>query len=274
MEVTRQKDDSSAEQSTEHLHLEKTQAKNKPSGFNVITQTKYGPMLVNRFDRYIGRSLITYGEYSDGEVQLFQRLLKPGDRVIEVGANIGSHTLPLAKIVGEKGRVFAFEPQRVVFQTLCANMAINSLTNVETYHIAVGEKYGWRVLPDIDYKRRGDFGGFSLEECYLGRPLPQTTLDDFPPLQLQEIKMIKIDVECMELKVLQGAEQLIRQQKPMLYVENDRKDKSQALMQWIESMGYQIKLHQPPLYQQSNFKQCKENVFGEIVSKNIICWPE
>ncbi len=193
--------------------------------------------------------------------------------MIEVGANIGAHTLPLARIVGERGRVYAFEPQRVVFQTLCANMALNSLIQVETYALAVGEQNGWRVLPEIDYKRVGNFGGVSLEQHKRGLPLPQTTLDSFPPLQKQTIKLIKVDVEGMELKVLQGEEQLIKAQQPVLYLENDREDQSEALVQWIVSMGYQIKAHQPPLFNENNAKQCKENVFGEVVSKNILCVP-
>ena len=53
---------------------------------------------------------------------------------LDVGANIGCHTVPFAKLVGESGRVVAFEPQRLVFQNLCANLALNALTNVYVYH--------------------------------------------------------------------------------------------------------------------------------------------
>ncbi|TFG83046.1 MAG: FkbM family methyltransferase, partial [Chromatiales bacterium] len=55
----------------------------------------------------------------------------------DIGANIGTHTLALARLVGQQGLVFAFEPQRIVFQTLCANMALNSLDNVHCINSAV-----------------------------------------------------------------------------------------------------------------------------------------
>ena len=87
-------------------------------------------MLYNEHDIYIGRSLDLYGEFSEGECDVFRQLIQPGWTVLELGANIGSHTVFLAKRVGPSGRVIAFEPQRIVFQTLCANIALNNLLNV------------------------------------------------------------------------------------------------------------------------------------------------
>jgi len=86
----------------------------------------------------IGRSLDLYGEWSEGEVALFQALLRPNDTVVEVGANIGSHSVFFAKAVGAQGNIVAIEPQRVVFQTLCANLALNSLTNTYCYQLGLG----------------------------------------------------------------------------------------------------------------------------------------
>ena len=100
------------------------------AGFNALVRAKHGLMLFNKNDTYIGRSIGKYGEFSEGEIAIFDQLCRPGDIVVEVGANIGTHTLPIAKMVGVAGRVHAFEPQRIVFQTLCANMALTvSLTS-------------------------------------------------------------------------------------------------------------------------------------------------
>ena len=101
-----------------------------PAGFNQLKLCKSGPMLFNKFDIYVGGSLSKYGEFSVGEQELFQRVVRPGQVVVEVGANIGAHTVELARLVGPEGEVHAFEPQRIVFQTLCANLALNQLTNV------------------------------------------------------------------------------------------------------------------------------------------------
>ena len=88
-----------------------------------------GATIYNVNDEYIGRSLDTYGEISREEVDLYRQILQPSMTALEVGANIGVHTIPLARCVGPGGRVVAFEPQRIVFQMLCANVALNALTD-------------------------------------------------------------------------------------------------------------------------------------------------
>ena len=98
-------------------------------------------MLYNFHDLYIGRSLDLYGEYSEGEIDLFGQIVQPGQVVVEVGANIGAHTVFLAHRSGPAARVLAFEPQRIVFQTLCANLALNSITNVDA---SAGRRRGGR----------------------------------------------------------------------------------------------------------------------------------
>src|SRR5436309_7187120 len=119
-------------------------------GFNRLKKCRHGRMLYNIHDQYIGRSLDLYGEFSEGEVELFQQIVKPGDVVIDVGANIGAHTLWFAKTVGNGGGVVAFEPQRLIFQTLCANLALNNVMNVMAFWQAVGEAPGVIVVPIFD----------------------------------------------------------------------------------------------------------------------------
>src|SRR4051794_34289232 len=130
--------------------------------FNVLTQTRYGQMLFNRHDLYIGRSLELYGEWSEGEIELFQQVLRPGMVAVDAGANIGTHTLALAQSVAPNGVVYAFEPQRIVFQTLAANVALNSLTNVFCQQRALGEAPGIARVPPMDYATANNFGGVEL----------------------------------------------------------------------------------------------------------------
>src|SRR5262245_2266954 len=94
-------------------------------GFNRLKNCRHGRMLYNINDRFIGASLHAYGEYSEEEIDLFKQIVRAGDIVIEVGANIGAHTVWFSKETAQGGgRVVAFEPQRLVFQTLCANLAL------------------------------------------------------------------------------------------------------------------------------------------------------
>ena len=67
-------------------------------------------------------------------------LLKPGDRVADIGAHIGYNSVVLSKLVGPSGQVFAFEPVRLVYQQLCGNCALNGLTNVWASNVAIGER--------------------------------------------------------------------------------------------------------------------------------------
>ncbi|MBL8513413.1 MAG: FkbM family methyltransferase, partial [Betaproteobacteria bacterium] len=216
------------------------------SGFNKLVRAKHGWMLFNRHDVYIGRSIGKYGEFSEGEIALFAQFCRAGDVVVEVGANIGAHTLALANLVGAQGRVHAFEAQRVVFQTLCANVALNSLTHVECHHLALGAQTGMLKLPDFVYSQEGNFGGVEISQFAEGLPVPLARLDD--TLDLTTCKLIKIDVEGMEREVIAGATSTIGKHRPFLYVENDRVEKSSALIDAIEALGYRAWWSAPPMY--------------------------
>ncbi len=236
--------------------------------FNRLKQCRHGQMLYNIHDLYIGRSLDLYGEFSEGEIDLFRQVVRPGAVVLEIGANIGSHTVFLATQVGPAGAVLAFEPQRVVFQTLCANLALGSHSNVYAFQQAVGAAAGSIVVPEIDYHQTGNFGGLALGSYEQGERVPVVTIDS---LELSRCNFIKVDVEGMEQQVLAGGAQTIARLKPILYVENDRQDKSPELVRYIDSLGYDMYWHVPPLFSLNNFFQNPENVFGDIVSLNMLC---
>jgi len=243
-----------------------------PSGCNALVKGRHGYFLYNKHDKYVGKSLEIYGEYCEAESQMFDQICRPGDIVIEAGANIGSHTVHLAKRVGPEGRVVALEPQRIVFQTLCANVALNGLTNVMTQQVAVGDENGSVVMPHINYNEEGNFGGISVNMTKSGETVKLIKLDGF--VNLPRLRLIKIDVEGFEQKVLIGAKEMISQHRPYLYLENDRQEKSEALIRQIYDLGYRAYWHMPPLYSPNNYAQNKRNVFGNIVSVNMLCVPE
>lgn len=241
------------------------------SGMNVVKRCRDGVMLFNRNDRFIGRSLALYGEYGGGEHKLFRQLLRPGDVMVDAGANIGVHTLFCARIVGPRGLVHAFEPQRVVNQMLSANMALNDITWVHCHHRALGRAPGTAFVPPIDYGTLNNFGGIALNSDNRGEPVAVTTLDS---LELASCRLIKIDVEGMEAEVLEGARELVARCRPILYVENDRREHSAALITLIQSLGYRLWWHMPPLFSPDNAAGNKRNVFGDILSINMLCLPD
>ncbi|HEY2134256.1 MAG TPA: FkbM family methyltransferase [Xanthobacteraceae bacterium] len=235
-----------------------------------IRQCRHGTMIYLRQDAYVGRSFEEYGEYSEGEVDLFRQCLAPGDVALDVGANFGSHTIPMAKFVGPTGFVHAFEPQRILFQLTCGNIALNELDNVRVLPCAVGRKPGSTKIPQIDYGRRNNFGGIAVGG-ERGEDVEVVTLDG---LRLPKIKFIKIDVEGMELEVLLGARETLARCRPILYVENDRVDKADALAARLLETGYRLWWHTPPLYNAENFLGNPLNVFGNILSFNMLGLPQ
>jgi FkbM family methyltransferase len=239
--------------------------------FNRVKPCKHGTLVYNIHDLYIGRSLDQYGEFSEGEIELFRQFVRPGMVVVEVGANIGVHTVFLAQAVGMTGHVLAFEPQRVVFQTLCANLALNSIANVRTWQAAVGSAAGDIVVPALDPRHEHNFGGLGLGGHLMGERVPMMTLDS---LKLPQCHLLKIDVEGMEQQVLEGARELVARTQPILYVENDRREKAAALIRFIDQLGYHMYWHTPPLFNPQNFAGNPQNLFGNVVSVNMLCCPK
>lgn len=235
--------------------------------FNHVAQTRHGLLISNRNDIYVGRSLAELGEFSEGEVELFRQIVRPGMTVVEAGANIGTHTVVLARLVGEAGFVHAIEPQRLVFQTLAGNVALNSLANVRCYQAAAGEQPGAITVPMLDVNRPNNFGGLGLGAHEQGERVPVITVDG---LKLPQCGFLKVDVEGMELAVIRGASETIRRCRPILYVENDRAERSAALIAAIRALDYKLYWHLPPFFRQDNYYGNAANSFGDILSRNML----
>lgn len=236
-----------------------------------LVQTNAGPMWVFRNDAYVSRSLALYGEYVEAESELFTQLVRPGMTIVEAGANIGAHSVALAKACAP-GPAFMFEPQRRVFQLLCANLAINGVQNAFAYPEALGRSEGRVVVPEPDYAAHGNFGAVSTRsEGQPGVPVRLGAIDD---LHLRQCGFIKIDVEGAELHVLAGATQTLARLRPAIYVENDRKSQQASLISFLDDAGYRCFWHVAPLYRPNNFNGVAHNVFGATVALNMLAVPK
>ncbi len=233
-------------------------------------QCRHGRMSYFPHDAYVGRSLDLYGEFSEGEVDLFRQLLRPGDTVLEAGANIGAHTVFLAQAVGPQGRVLGYEPQRAIFDLLRINLEANALPWADARLAALGSTVGTIRVPPLDYSAADNFGGVSMGGT-AGELVAVETIDG---LDLPRLKLLKIDVEGMETDVLRGATATIWRTRPYLYVENDREENSSQLIAVIQSLGYRLWWHAPALFNPGNFAGNSDNVFGTVGSINLFCVPE
>lgn len=245
---------------------------NLPSGWGRLRACRHGLFVYNVNDVYIGRSLDIYGEYSEEEARLFGAIVRKGDVVADVGANIGALTVPLAKAVGPSGIVFAFEPQRIVHQMLCANVALNGLTNVDARHAAVGNEPGTAFVSLLDPTKPINFGNVTVDRSS-GADDVEVQVETIDAAGMKKCRLIKVDVQGMESDVLKGATRTISNCRPVLYVENDQRALSSNLIALIRSMGYRLWWHLPPLFRQNNYFQFHEDVFDNTISINLLCYP-
>jgi FkbM family methyltransferase len=137
------------------------------------------------------------GERSDDE-QIMFRLLRPGDTMVDVGANVGNMALAAAAAVGPDGRVYAFEPHPRIFRFLQGNIRLNERTNVIPVMCAVGPEDATLTLTDAvsdDMNRISSAGP---------RRVRQVSLDSYLA-DVPRIRVLKVDVEGYELSVFEGA---------------------------------------------------------------------
>lgn len=216
-------------------------------------------MLYNKYDIGIGASLNWVGYWAYPEMDYIRKYAT--GQVIDVGANYGTFTLEFAKTATE---VIAFEPQRVVWQCLVGNLALNCIENVQAVNCALGEKNGETHIPAIRYDALCDLGGVQIGH---GRePVVMRTLDSF----FLRPSLIKIDVEGYEDNVLLGARETLARSRPVLYIENNEKHhggrQAELLIQLVEELGYHWVWHRPRYYNLGFGGEC----FGE----NMLCLPE
>jgi FkbM family methyltransferase len=239
-----------------------------PERYNYVTQTRYGTLIYNKNDVRVGRSLELYGEYCERAIIIFDQILAPGQVVIDVGANIGAHTLFFAKKVGPAGCVLAFEPQRLVYQTLCGNMAINSITNVHCWNAAVGDHRGEISVPRVDHEREIDFQSLELGGAE-GDRVPVIQLDG---MNLPRCNLVRIASPGMECAVLDGSAQLLKRAKPIVHISSQLEPAREAkLLERLNELGYAAYWHSADLFNPLNHAGNGENVFGTQADRCLLC---
>ena len=218
---------------------------------NVLVACDHGLMIINRFDSDPqqpdvgqGQFILDHGNASSVEgYTTFQRLEGVKDPVIlDVGANIGTYATIVSRLC-PTAKVYCFEPQRLVFQMLCGNLAINNLENCYAYPIALGDQDEWIEIDEPEYNQQGSFGSFSIiKDVIKTRSFKKTlteklTLDRFiERYQVPKVDFIKIDVEGMDVEVLKGATNVLEQFNPSMLIEYSD-GKTSIMKEIVEYLG-------------------------------------
>ena len=260
-----------------HIQFEESEERNI-----IISRCRHGVFAYNA-NGLIGSFLFIYGEWAEPEVELLSRLVHPGDVVVDVGAHIGTETVPLAKRVGSSGHVIAFEPQKHLFHLLCTNVTLNGLGNVTPVHGGVGESDSWMEVPTQHYGKPGNFGAVTLRPVPIDNLNKGFSVDSVNQVQCwrlddflagdERVQLIKIDVEGMELEVLCGAQELITRCRPIIYCEMNQKTTGDALIAHLRSLDYRLYWHGFQGFNVGNFKGNDENVTGTRGDANVLCLP-
>ena len=219
----------------------------KPKGYFLI-ECQDSRMYIDSSDEVIGATLLTQGIWEEYQSELFKDLIKPGMVVIDIGANIGYYTLIAAKLVGDSGRVYAFEPEPNSYRILVKNIAINGYSNVVAIRKALSNQHG-RVKLFLD---KYTFGTPSFAEHNVPHKagfveVETETLDNFLPDG--KVDLIKIDAQGAEGLILDGARKILRTNESLKiimefwpYGLSNLKSDSLNLLNELERCGFRIKL--------------------------------
>lgn len=196
---------------------------------------------------------IYLGVYETTTLRAFRTLVKPGDVVLDIGANIGAHTLDLAKLVGNTGKVYAFEPTSYAFSKLNRNIFLNptlshsiiaeqlmlSDSDTQTPETAIYSSWPLAETGSLHSKHLGNLK--STEGCSAIR------LDSyFSKKQISTLQFIKIDVDGFEYQVFKGAVKILEAFKPIILMEfapyllEERGDTLEALATLLKNIGYRF----------------------------------
>lgn len=224
--------------------------------------TRYGRLYVVSNDSVIGRSLKLYGEWAEDEIGAYSAFLSDGETIVDVGANIGTHSIALASRFPHS-EIVAFEPQPLAFSLLVANALAARTGNVYPRNCGCAESE--RIVQiAVDYEAVGwNVGGLSLSEAsgHQAGSVPVLLIELDSAVFKRRVQFIKIDVEGMEELVLGGATKLIERDRPLIYFEVLEIERLGAIHGLLAGLGYELRWLTSEAYNPRNFRLNPENIW-------------
>lgn len=168
--------------------------------------------------KYLDKEIIDKGVFEEMSTSVVKKLVKEGDIVLDVGANIGYYTVMFSKLVGENGKVYAFEPTEHYGKVLRRNIEENQIGNCEVFSLGLSDK-----AQELTIK----IGTSSATLHWVSNDAPSDTetikmvrLDDFvKEHDIQKVDFIKIDVDGHEPFFLEGAWETLDRFDPVVLLE-------------------------------------------------------
>lgn len=210
---------------------------NMPAGF--VAELPDGGRVALFYREAIGRSALIFGEFEGVETRQLSAYARGGTMAIDVGANVGVLTIPLAAAVGESGLVLALEPNPDNARRLASNIERSGLSNVRIVQAAAGDSESsieLRLAPDPAFHSTMDSHAFKIGQQV---SIAQTRIDVvWQQYGRPTVSAIKIDVEGAEIVVLRGCECVLEACKPALLVEAATREEFGLVGEWLSVRGY------------------------------------
>ncbi|EPF5869168.1 FkbM family methyltransferase [Morganella morganii] len=186
-----------------------------------ICQTSGGhQFLLTSGPDYISKILRGGALWRTKEINISQRLLEFTEApvIYDIGANLGSWTIPVSNYFQHRnGIVYAFEPQRQVYNQLCGNIFLNKLKNCYTFNSAIGDYDGEIDVPVFDPLTDSNMGAVSLDKTVFSEqragsapPTEKRKINTLDTLNMPHASLLKIDAQGMEADVLRGGKKWIQ----------------------------------------------------------------
>jgi FkbM family methyltransferase len=189
--------------------------------------------------------LWAFGSFEAHFAELFGHLVGPGDRCLDVGANVGVHTIRLAKLAGPDGAVTAIEPDPELARRARGNVQLNEVTNVRVIQAAAADRAATALLYRPGTADTNRARASLLHHTYLTgqtQEVPTVTLDELCP---DPVALIKIDVEGAEADVVAGAAATIARDHPAIIFEYAPQALGREVSSpfgWLAEQGYEMLL--------------------------------
>lgn len=223
------------------------------AGQGAVAQVRRGG-LVWELDLREGIDLAIYLRlYERATLRAYRRFLREGAVAVDIGANIGAHTLELARLVGKQGRVYAFEPTAYAFMKLLRNLRLNPEVAQQVVAAQCMLTDGKTAIPSEIFSSWPLQTADRLHEVHLGRPMSTDGATSAPldaclfAASVQRVDLIKIDVDGYECVVLRGAVETLRRFRPIVILElapytlQERGSDANELAHILEDLSYETR---------------------------------
>lgn len=219
-----------------------------------IIESSFGNFLINEYD-VIGNFLKQTGCWEYHLYELYSKIITKESICVDAGANLGFHTIQFGKL---SKKVYAFEPQSLIYNQLCANILFNGLDDIiEPMKLALGDKEDIKQMWKIENEHFGNglynWGGRGIEHEYAtynctneNREFDQIKIITLDSLNLNQCDFIKIDIQGYEYYAFLGAKELLNKFKPVIFLENslvqDNKEQimNEKAKNYLLDIGYEL----------------------------------